>query len=110
VVEVIDGRVEAFILGTLQRVYLILDALAAKDLFLVASGKASKTAALALLGAYCKWAGENPRVHEIELTHTDVTPESARMGEVYARMGFEPFGHAYRRANPGFGQTERKAA
>jgi hypothetical protein len=102
VVEVIDQRVEAFLIGTLSRVYMILDALSAKDLFLVATEKASATAARALLGGYVEWAGRNPKVYEIELTHTDVTPESERIGEIYERMGFEPFGRAFRRANPAF--------
>jgi hypothetical protein len=92
------------------RVYLILDALSAKDLFLIASDKASPMAARKLMGAYAEWAERNPKVYEIELTHTDVTPESARMGEVYERMGFEPFGHAYRRANPAFAAKVKEAA
>lgn len=102
VVEVVDQRVEAVVVGALARVYLILDALSAKDLFLVASDKASLTATRKLLGAYIEWAQRNPKVYEIELSHTDVTAESERMGEVYERMGFEPFGRAYRRANPAF--------
>jgi hypothetical protein len=110
VVEVIDNRVEAAIIATLSRVYLILNGLSAKDLFLVASEKASPLAARKLLGAYVAWAERNPKVYEIELTHTDVTPESERMGEVYAKMGFEPFGHAYRRLNPAFASKVREAA
>lgn len=110
VVEEVDGAVEAFVIGTLSRVYLILDALSAKDLFLVASPKASLLAARKLLGAYIAWAERNPKVYEIELTHTDVTPQSAEMGGIYSAMGFEPFGHAFRRTNPAFAAKEREAA
>lgn len=102
VVDVVDQKVEAFIIATLARVYMILDGLSAKDLFLIASDKASAFAIRGLLGAYIEWASRNPRVYEIELTHTDVTPESERIGTLYEHMGFEPFGHAYRRSNPAF--------
>lgn len=110
VVEEADGKVEAFVIGTLSRVYLILDALSAKDLFLVGSEEASPLAARKLLGAYIAWAERNPKVYEIELTHTDVTPESERIGEIFEHMGFEPFGHAFRRANPAFAAREKEAA
>lgn len=103
VVDVVDQRVEAFLIGTLSRVYMILEGLSAKDLFLIASDKARPIAVKTLLSAYIEWASRNPKVYEIELTHTDVTPESERIGELYERMGFEPFGHAYRRAGPSFG-------
>jgi hypothetical protein len=108
VVDVVDQRVEAFIIGTLSRVYLILDALSAKDLFLIASDKASPMAARKLLGRLRRVGERNPKVYEIELTHTDVTPESERIGEIYERMGFEPFGHAYRRSNPAFAAKLRR--
>lgn len=110
VVEELDGHVEAAIIGTLSRVYMVVDALKATDLFLVATAKASLLAARRLLGAYIAWAQKNPAVYEIELTHTDVTPQSAAMGGIYQTMGFEPFGHAYRRANPAFAATERELA
>jgi hypothetical protein len=77
VVEEVDGNVEAFIIGTLSRVYMVVDALKATDLFLVAGPKATLLAARKLLGAYIAWAERNPAVYEIELTHTDVTPQSA---------------------------------
>jgi hypothetical protein len=102
VVEELDGQVEAVIIATLSRVYMVVDALKATDLFLVASPKASLLAARKLLGAYIAWAERNAAVYELELTHTDVTPASAAMGNIYSAMGFEPFGHAYRRANPAF--------
>jgi hypothetical protein len=102
VVEEIEGQVEAVIIGSLSRVYMVVDALKATDLFLVASPRASLLAARRLLGAYIAWAERNPDVYELELTHTDVTPQSAEMGGIYQALGFEPFGHAYRRANPAF--------
>jgi hypothetical protein len=102
VVEEADGQVEAAIIATLSRVYMVVDALKATDLFLIASPKASLLAARKLLGAYIAWAERNPAIYEVELTHTDVTPASEAMGSIYSAMGFEPFGHAYRRANPAF--------
>lgn len=103
VVDEVNDQIEAVIIATLSKVYMVVDALKATDLFLVASPEASPFAARRLLGAYIAWAESNPKVYEIELTHTDVTEESARMGEVYQAMGFAAFGHAYRRSNPGFG-------
>jgi hypothetical protein len=61
VVEEVDGVVEAFIIGTLSRVYMIVDALKATDLFLVATPRASLLTARRLLGAYIAWAERNPR-------------------------------------------------
>jgi hypothetical protein len=110
VVEEVDGNVEAFVIGTLSRVYMVVDALKATDLFLIAGPKATLLAARKLLGAYVAWAERNPAVYEIELTHTDVTPQSEGMGNIYSAMGFEPFGHAYRRANPAFAVKQREAA
>jgi hypothetical protein len=88
--RVIDGQVEAVIIGTLSRVYMVVDALKAKDLFLVASRKASLLAARKLLGAYIAWAERNPAVYEIELTHTDVTPELGGNGRHLRRWASSP--------------------
>lgn len=96
-VEEVDGEIEAFIWAGLDRVYLILAALVARDLFLIATDKAGKFAAPRLIGAFIQWAEANPNVAEIELTHTDVTPQSERMGGIYEKMGFKRFGAAFRR-------------
>jgi hypothetical protein len=69
---------------------MIVDALKATDLFLVATPRASLLTARKLLGAYIAWAERNPKVYEIELTHTDVTPQSAAMGASIQQWASSP--------------------
>jgi hypothetical protein len=91
------GEIEGFIVGVLNRVYLIGDKLAANDLFLHTTGKAGGLSALKLLAAYVAWADRNPKVHEIKLSWTDTMPGAERIGMVYERMGFARCGAIYER-------------
>jgi GNAT superfamily N-acetyltransferase len=97
-----NGEIAAFCVGILTRVYHIGTALAAQDMFLVSDADAPALAPRRLLAAFLTWAQTNPRVVEVNLSHTDALPEGDRMGRVYERMGFERCGGIYRRANPAF--------
>lgn len=97
VIENDDGAIEAFMLGVLNRVYLIGDKLCAQDTHLVAREGAPLLASRRLMSAYVQWASANPNVHEIYLSHTDALPEGQRMGEIYSKMGFQLCGGIYRR-------------
>lgn len=91
------GVIEAFCVGVLNRVYMIGDMLTAQDMFLVAGPGAPQMSSVRLLTAYAQWASTNPRVYEIQLSHSDALPEGERMAGLYQRMGFEPCGGIYRR-------------
>lgn len=99
VVEDGAGEIAAFFVGMLSRVYFVGDMLCAQDMFLVARDDAPALATRRLLSAYFQWAGANPLVHEINLSHTDVLPEGKRIGPLYERMGFVRCGAIYRRGN-----------
>lgn len=94
VVEV-DGVIEAFSIGVLQRVYLIGDRLEAVDVFLIATGKAPATAWRALRDAYLAWADQNHRVVQTILSHSDALPTGARMSRSYAKLGFAKSGEMW---------------
>jgi hypothetical protein len=92
------GQVEGFMVGLLDRVYHIGDKLAANDVFLHASTKASKSAARALFAAYVSWAAENPKVVEIRASWTDALPGAERIAFMYQKVGFRRCGEIFERA------------
>jgi hypothetical protein len=96
--EVMEGErgIEAFILGTLQRTYMIGDKFTAQDVFFIARPDAPAGQAAKLLDHFIEWARGNPRCIEVMLTHTDVLPDSDRAGIIYRRKGAVPCGAIYR--------------
>lgn len=106
VAEDSDGAVQAFVLGLLDRVYGVCDALQAYDHFLIATRTAPKGAMLALFNAYVDWAAANPRVFEIGASHTDALPGSERMIGVFKRAGFRRCGSIFKRSNEPAEQQE----
>lgn len=109
VIEDSEGGIVAFMVGVLSRVYHIGTALCAQDMFLVAGEGAPPLAAPKLLSAYVQWASSNPRVLEINLSHTDALPEGERMGPLYERIGFTRCGGIYRRDTPAHSIKEQAA-
>lgn len=94
-----DGVSEVcgFVVGVLARVYHIGVELMAQDAFLVVTKKAPRAAATQLLEAYIAWAEASPKVREIQLSHSAAIPGSERIGTLYRRKGFAPFGQSFRR-------------
>lgn len=92
-----DGQINAFLVGVLDRIYHIMADLRAQDMFLVARANAPVNVGRKLLDAYFDWAQGNPAVREIYLSHTDVLPDSDRIGRLYERMGFTQCGAIFRR-------------
>ncbi len=109
VIEDSEQRPVAFMVGVLNRIYHIGTALCAQDMFLVAGEGAPALAAPKLLSAYIQWASANPRVLEINLSHTDALPEGERMGPLYERIGFTRCGGIYRREKPALVTKEAAA-
>jgi hypothetical protein len=93
-----QGEVVAFMMGVLQRVYNIGVMLEAYDVHLARhpNSKCPIVSSIILLQQYVDWAQHNPKVVDINLTHSDVTPESRRMAEVYEGLGFVRHGGLYR--------------
>jgi hypothetical protein len=92
------GRVEGFMLGILQRLYLICEPLESQDFWLYCSPKAPGIGAARLIDEYVAWAAANPKVQEIKLSWTDALKvDAAKIGRLYTRKGFERVGEIYRR-------------
>lgn len=90
-----DGRIVAFMLGTLARVYHIGNKLAAMDMFLCAYADAKATHALRLVSEYLEWAKSNPKVIEIILSWHNALPGAERMAQVFEHKGMVKVGEMY---------------
>lgn len=96
------GAIDAFMFGVLSRFYVFGDKLWAQDVLLVGRKGSDPHAASALIDAYVDWASSNPRVVEIQVSHSDLIPGGALVGRIYRRKGFVPCATGYRlvRADP----------
>lgn len=89
--------IEAFILGTLARVYLVGRKLVAQDVFLLGCDDSDPRTILPLVRSYIGWAQDNPRVVEINLSWSDALPGAERFAALYEREGFVRCGGTFRR-------------
>lgn len=96
-VNEVDGNVDAFILGTLTRIYIIGDKLGATDLFLLGRKSASPRVLLRLFDAYVEWAEANPKVYEIGASWADTIPGNDGIRAAFKRRGFSLCSETYRR-------------
>lgn len=103
-----DGKVVAFMAGSLGRVYNITDKLVASDIFLVSESD-KPTDIIRLIDAYTAWAGSNPNVIEIGLSWSDAIDEESghTLAKLYKRKGFRLVGEQYELRTDG---AEREAA
>lgn len=94
-----DGQVCAFILGALDRCYLIGKDLQATDLFWISGPKARAKDGVSLFKKFVAWAEKNPRVVEITVGTTGASGEDfEKAGRLVLRQGFEQYGNIYRKA------------
>ena len=93
------GQATGFVVGTLDRVYHLgpADRLRATDLFLFHDGSGDRRDGVRLLDAYLGWAEAQPNVIEVWAGVTDGIADHRRVGRLYHRRGFEPFGAIYRK-------------
>ena len=97
VIEV-AGQIEAFIVGILDRVYHIGNRLAANDIFLYASDKATKLAPRKLIDGYIAWALGNKKVAKIMLSWTDALGvDGDKIERLYEGRGFHRVGAIWER-------------
>lgn len=92
-----DDRPTAFMLGTLSRIYLFGDRLAASDLMLLGLADCSPRALNRLLDRYLVWAFGNPRVFEVALSWADSIPGNEAIIAAYKRRGFTLYSQSFRR-------------
>lgn len=93
------GQVEGFMLGVLQRVYLIGNRLEAQDCWLYCTPRAPARASARLIDAYIAWALGNPKVADIVLSWTDTAGvDATKIGKLYNSRGFIRRGEIWKRA------------
>lgn len=96
VVEV-AGKLVGFMVGALQRVYLIGSRLEAVDVFLFCSKAAPARAPERLIDAYLAWARSNPKVAEITLSFTNAGGvKTGKLAKLYERKGFARCGEIWK--------------
>lgn len=88
-------RLEGFIIGLLQPLYLVLDALEATDLFWITSPGAQAATAKRLVKAMHKWGRENPDVVKIQQGTTNVISDHRLSGRILKGTGMSVSGAIY---------------
>lgn len=97
VVYEVDGVVEGFMFGLIDRVYHVGDKFVANDAYLYASSRCPARAALDMIDAYILWAESNPRVVETKLSWTNTIDGAEKIEKLYERKGFERSGGIFTR-------------
>lgn len=82
------GEIDAFMFGTLNRIYVVGDKLAASDVFLLGKKDCNPRAMSRLIDAYVRWAEASPKVVEIGLSWADSLPGTEAITKDYERRGF----------------------
>jgi hypothetical protein len=94
------GGIEAFIIGILQPIYHVMDALEATDLFWYARENAHAESAVRLLKQMHKWAVKCPDVKLIRHANTNAIVDPRLSGELLKRYGMQQTGFVYERGVP----------
>jgi len=92
-----DGVVHGFLLGLLDRVYHVLGALLATDVFFYVDGHGDPRDARRLLRALMAWADTNPAVIEVRMGATGAIGDWRRTEKLYQRAGMHQAGVIYER-------------
>ncbi|WP_375188398.1 hypothetical protein [Sphingobium yanoikuyae] len=96
-----EGRLDGFMIGALQRIYLIGNRLEAQDMFLYTRKDANPRAALGMLNSYIEWAESCQKVGTIKLSYTDaLAVDGERLAALYERKGFQRHGAMFERVMP----------
>ena len=90
------NRVEGFLIGQIDRVYLVGDRLMASDVFWLATDDVDPRDPLDLVRGLVKWARSNPNVIEVQCGATDVLGGRERAGRALKHLGLEPYGAIWR--------------
>lgn len=93
-----NGKVQGFIIGYLDRIYLIGRKLRATDMFFYQSEQASPKDAFALVRSVIEWAASNDQVIEIDMAATNAVGDHRRTGKLLQRFGLIECGTIYKRS------------
>jgi hypothetical protein len=93
-----DGQVEAFIIGTLSRLYHIYTDLMATDLLWIASPRVHPRDPARLMGSMIEWAESCPGVVEIQCAVSGAVGDWTRTEKLLQRRGMEHYGAIYRKS------------
>lgn len=104
-----DDRAQAFVLGTLGRIYNVGTKLGASDMFLIGRKSVSAFVLDQLFDAYFEWADTNPRVYEIGASWSDVVPGSKRFAASFRRRGFQKIVEVWSKIRPSVQQQDLAA-
>jgi hypothetical protein len=88
----VTDEVDGFILGMLDRVYIVGTKLQARDVFYYCRPSAHPQDAIGLLGEYMAWAADVPNVIEVRASVTDIIGNVEKVEALYARCGFSRVG------------------
>lgn len=95
-----NERVEGMLLLSLQRLYLIGDALMATDMFFIVSPEGDARAASGMIKRAMAWCARVPEIADVYINLTGVAGDHARAGRLLERQGFDPAGTIYRKVMP----------
>lgn len=98
-----NGQIKGLILGTMVRVYSILDRLTATDLFWLASPDVHPADPAQLMRNMIDWARLSPACVEIKCATTAIMQDPEPAGKILKRLGLEPYGDIYRLETGGRG-------
>jgi hypothetical protein len=93
-----NGAIEAFIIGSLDRVYHIGTKLMAQDLYFLSSPEGAPRSSAKLIDAYIEWATAIPDLIEINISVTSVISKPERVEKLFIRKGFSRSGAMFERA------------
>lgn len=94
------GVIEGFIMGAVDRLYLIGKDLIASDLFTFTSTLASPRAAGKLIDAFIAWAKTVPGIYQIQMGVTGAAQDWHRAAKLIERRGFIADGAMFRMELP----------
>ncbi|RFC65021.1 hypothetical protein DYI37_03910 [Fulvimarina endophytica] len=97
VAEKADGRISGVILGTMSRLYGILDRMMASDIFWLASLDVDPGDPVALMRSMVEWAKSAPDCFEVKCgTSAIIRDDPKEAGRALERLGMTHYGEIYR--------------
>lgn len=93
----VEGVIEGYFLGVLDRVYQMSDKLSATDVHIYISPRANPRDGLAMINDFIEWARGNKHVIEIVIGGTALFGEmDERLAELLKRKGFVEWGRMFK--------------
>lgn len=103
VAEDSDGIVQAFIFGSLGRIYGVGDKLCSCDNYLIGTPDVNPFVLDGLFKNYVDWARDNPKVIEVGGSWANTIPGSDRFAIAMQRRGFFKIGETFALSTQGVG-------